>query len=205
MFINNELFFPLGLYVPYGSEKGLKEINRTHINFILPCYECYRDSIGKTLNMINMTQNGKIKVLFHVKHIFEIDTNTCEVLNEEEDYKTFVKTINEFKDHPLVIGWYINDEMPKCFNEHIRNRTLTIHELDPDHPTTTVTNRGKYSQDFINTTDVFGMDCYPIGYQNNTENINCYDLHNEVYNGLLKTKPMWPVPQIFDWTGVKKH
>ena len=75
------------------------------------------------------------------KHIFEINTSTCEVLNEEKDYKTYVKTINEFKNNSLLIGWYINDEMPDCFSEHIRNRTLKIHELDPDHPTVTVTNK----------------------------------------------------------------
>ena len=67
-----------------------------------------------------------------------------QVLNEEEDYKKFV---NEFKDHPLVIGCYINEEMTECFNEHIRNRALKIHELDPDHPTVSVTNGG--SQHFI--------------------------------------------------------
>ena len=94
--------------------------------------------------------------------------------------------------------------MPECFIEHIRNRTLTIHELDPDHPTVTVTNK-RNSQPFINTTDVYGEDCYPIGYNNKTESINCYDIHNNAYNGLLKSKPMWPVPQIFDWTCVKAH
>ena len=205
MFINNELFFPFGLYVPYGYEKELKEINRTHLNFILPCYECYRKSIRKTLDMINTTQKGRIKVLFHVKQIFEINTDTCEVLNEEEDYRTFVDTINEFKNNSLLIGWYINDEMPECFIDHIRNRTLTIHELDPDHPTVSVSNTRKHPKEFLNTTDVFGMDCYPIGYNNKTESVNCFKFHNETYNQLLKSKPMWPVPQIFDWTGVPQH
>ena len=123
-------------------------------------------------------------------------------MNKEEDYKKFVKTINQYKDHPLIIGWYINDEMPECFNENLRNRTLTIHELDPDHPTISVAN-GE-SQYFMNTTDEFGGDCYPIGYKNNTENINCYNHYNKGYNGLLKSKQMWAVPQLFDWTAVAK-
>ena len=154
--------------------------------------------------MINRTYNGKIKVLFHVKHIFEINIDTCEVLNEEKSYKKYVKTINEFKNHPLLIGWYINDEMPECFIEHIRNRTLIIHELDPDHPAIIVTNK-RNSQPFANTTDVFGEDCYPIKYKNRTDSVKCYDVHNDAYNGLLKSKPIWPVPQIFDWSGVTNH
>ena len=123
----------------------------------------------------------------------------------EEDYKKFVQTINQFKDHPLMIGWYINDETPECFNEHLRNRTLTIHELDPDHPTISVENKGKRSPSFINTTDVYGVDCYPIGYNNYSENVNCYYRHSEAYNDILKTKPMWSVPQIFDWAAITKH
>lgn len=204
MFINNELFFPIGLYATYGNQSELKEINRTRINVIMPVYESYLKRMGRTMDMINITQNGRIKVLFHIKHIFKINVSTCEVLNEEEDYKAFVKMINEYKSHPLLIGWYINDEMPKCFVEHIRNRTLTIHELDPDHPTVSVTNKGKLCPELLNTTDVLGTDCYPIGYNNNTEPIDCYYLHNRTYNILLKSKPMWPVPQIFDWTGVIK-
>ena len=202
MFINNELFFPFSIYVRYGNESELMAINRTHLNFITPWYESYKESLNDTLNMIDKTQNSRLKILIHLVDLFHIDMDTCETLNLEEDYKKFVKKINNFKDHPLIMGWYINDEIPECFNEHIRNRTLTIHELDPDHPTVSIENKRKHSNTFINTTDVYGMDCYPIGLYNKTEDINCYEGHNKVYNDLLKTKAMWPVPQIFDWTAV---
>ena len=150
MFINNELFFPFGIYI-YGSYRELIEVNRTHLNFILLNPEHYGQTVINTLNMI---QYGKIKVLFDIGYIFKLNRTTCEVLNEEEDYKKYVKMINEHKNNSLLIGWYINDEMPECFIEHLRNRTLTIHELDPDHPSVTVTNR-RYLQPFTNTTDVF--------------------------------------------------
>ena len=88
--------------------------------------------------------------------------------------------------------------MPECFYEHLWNRTLAIHELDPDYPTIYVLI-GE-SQYFINSTDELGGDCYPIGHKNNTENINCYNHYNKGYNGLLKSKPMWAVPQLFDWS-----
>ena len=73
MFINNELFFPFGLYVA-GSEFELRPIRRTHINFIFPCYLNDRDSIWESLNKINITENGEIKALFQIKGIFYIDT-----------------------------------------------------------------------------------------------------------------------------------
>ena len=201
MFVENELFFPFGMYI-YGTVRELLEINRTHLNFILLGPTNYRQTVINTLNMINITQNREIKVLFDVGHIFQLNRNTCEVLNEEEDYKTFVKTINEHKNNSFLIGWYINDEIRECFNEHLRNRTLTIHELDPDHPTVTVTNRAN-SKELMNTTDVFGVDCYLVGYINLTDDLNCYQYHYLVNNRLLKSKPMWPVPQIFDLTALQ--
>ena len=183
-------FFPFGIFVPYGHENELREINRIHLNCILPCYETYTKKFGKTLNIINIAQNGRIKVLIHLVYGFQINRTTWEVLNMEEDYKTLVGMINEFKINPLLLGWYINDEMFECFNEHLRNITLTIHELDPDHPTVSVKNR-KNTQSFINFTDVYGEDCYRVGDTNRAiENLNCYDAHNNALNGLLKSKPM---------------
>ena len=142
----------------------------------------------KVINRINITQNGRIKVLIPIMKVFQINRAECELLNKEED-SNFVEMINALKNHQILLGWYINDEMRECFNEHIRNQTLTVHELDPDHPIVTVTNK-KNTQAFINTTDVFGMDCYRIGTIEKTENLNCYETHNDAYNGLLKSKPM---------------
>ena len=39
------------------------------------------------------------------------------------------------------MAWYINDEIQSCFHEVLKNRTLTIHQLDKDHPSYTVINR----------------------------------------------------------------
>ena len=204
MFINNELFFPLGLCVAYGHENELKEINRTHLNFILlPYYESDKNQILKTLDTIHTTQNGRLKVLYYIRNFkFEINIDKCEISNLEEGYKEITDTINRFKNHPSIMAWFVNDELPECFNEYIRNKTLMIHELDPDHPTVSTETTRKHSQSFINTTDVYGIDCYPIGVNNSTENVNCYRFYNLVYNDVLKSKPMWPVGQIYDLIGI---
>ena len=57
-----------------------------------------------------------IKGIISLNHLYDLDTRTLTDLNEEENYKTFVNTINEFKDHPALLAWYINDEITYAFN-----------------------------------------------------------------------------------------
>ena len=194
MYINKELFFPFGIYSKGVSESDLMQINRTHLNFILPYYDITKD----TMDMIDRTQNGKIKIIYSIKEQFHFNSSTYQVLNEEEDYKEYIKKVNTFKDHPLLIGWYINDEIPYYFNKNLRNRTLTIHEIDPNHPSLTVLCQENHVPLLLNTTDIMGLDNYPIGYPGKLIR-NVYDAQTETFNGLLKSKPMWPVIQIFDW------
>jgi len=128
-------------------------LNKTHLNFIIP----YSNISIDTMNMINETQNGKIKIIYSVMDIFRINSKACNVLNEENDYKDYVYTINKFKNHPLLIGWYINDEISSCFNKNLRNRTLTIHEIGPNHPSLTVICKKGDVELLINTTDIMGL------------------------------------------------
>jgi len=86
MFLNNELFFPFGIYLYEVNQKNLIQLNKTHLNFIIP----YSNISIDTMNMINETQNGKIKIIYSVMDIFRINSKACNVLNEENDYKDYV-------------------------------------------------------------------------------------------------------------------
>ena len=192
MFINNELFFPLGISGFY-TEKDLMQINRTHFNLV----SVSNDKSMRMMNFVNRTQNGKIKINYAINS-YKINKTTCEVLNEEEGYKDLIDTINKVKDHPLLVSWYIADEMAYCFNKHIRNWTLTIHELDPDHPSIITINSTYDAEPLMNATDIMQTDKYPIGnhYYPFRE---AFDLHNSTYKSIIKSKPLRPVIQIFDW------
>ena len=194
MYINDELFFPFGIYLHLVNQNDLKQINRTHLNLIVS----YNNLSLSTMDMIDKTQNGRIKLIYTVKDIFYLNKSTCLPVGEEGDYKEYVKKINSIKNHPLLIGWYINDEIRYCFNKNLRNRTLTIHELDPDHPSLSVLDKPDDVPLLLNTTDIMGLDNYPIGYPGKKIR-NVYIAQNKTYNHMLKTKPFWPVVQIFDW------
>ena len=207
MFINDTLFFPFGIYLMGVTENDLIQVNKTHLNFILP----YSQINKATMDMIYNTQKGKIKVMYAVNGLYNFNSSTCTYSNEEENYKKFVNKINEIKEHPALLSWYINDNMPSCLNIIVRNRTLKIHELDPNHPSLIVIGNLSDVNGLMNATDIMGIMNYPIGlYELNHRLIrNVYDANTEAYDKILEGKPLLPVIQIFDWefyyrkTGIK--
>ena len=172
MYVNGELFFPFGLY-GYVRESDLLLINKTHFNFIVA-----GKLSQKTMDMIYTTQQGNLKVVYSLNHLYNWDLNLSTNLNESEYYKQFVGKINEFKDHPNLLSWYINDEIPYFFHKYLRNRTLTIHELNPNHPSFTVIYASGEVNQFMNTTDILGLDSYPIG-RGSIRGVNYY--YSEAY------------------------
>ena len=194
MFINNTLFFPFGIFMMETFQGYLKIVNQTHFNLVLPYWNLNR----KDLDYVYTTQNGKIKVIYNVKDIADFDFDKCIASNEEENYIKFKDTINELKGSPALIGWYINDEIPHCFNKYLRNRTLTIHELDPEHPTLSVLYHRSDFYNLMNSSDIMGFDQYVIDNQVNQPIRNVYDRAILKYNNMLEAKPFWSVIQIFD-------
>ena len=193
IFVNDELFFPFGIYLIDVKESDLMLINKTHLNFILPY-----GLIGKTImDMIYSTQQGKLKVIYSLQTLYKLDYNKCSNLkDEDESYKQFIDKINEFKEYPNLLSWYIDDEMPFCYNKFLRNRTLSVHQLDPNHPSFTVLCYPGETNQLINTTDIMGFDNYPIG---RAEIRDVLYFNDDAYKETLKSKPYIPVIQIFDW------
>ena len=55
----------------------------------------------------------------------------------------------------------------------------------------------------MNATDIMGTDKYPIGNHYYPFRYS-FDLHYSAYNSILKSKPLWPAIQIFDWYFYRK-
>ena len=56
MFLNDELFFPFGVFVNITKESDLLLVNQTHSNIVY-AYD------KKVIDMIHTSQQGKIKVI----------------------------------------------------------------------------------------------------------------------------------------------
>ena len=135
--------------------------------------------------MIYSKYQGKIKVIYTLHKMYNWDYNKSIDLNEEENYKQFIDKVNEFKEHPNLLAWYINDEIPYFFNKYLRNRTLSIHQIDPNHPSFTVIFTPGETNPLMNTTDIMGLDNYPIG-RSQIRSVN-YAMDN-AYKEILQAK-----------------
>ena len=199
MHVNGELFFPFGTSLFYVQQSDLALLNKTHMNCICPAWILDK----RLMDMIYTTQQGKIKVIYGINQMYKLDGRNCiNLKDEEEDYKQFIDKINEFKDHPNLLGWYIDDEMNTCFNKYLRNRTNSIHQLDPNHPSFTVLCYPGESNALMNTTDVMGIDNYPIGAGIIRDIFYVNDI---TYKEVLKAKLYISAIQIFDWGFLQKY
>ena len=191
MFINDELFFPFGIYTVTTNERELMLINQTHLNIVKNLY-----TSKKNMDMIYSAKQGNIKIIYGF-NVSYISNSLISDLEKEEYFKNnIIDKVNEFKDHPGLLAWYINDEQPYYFNKYFRNITLSIHELDPNHPTYTVIMPYGEMPLLLNTTDIMGVDCYPIGKHPIREVNLLMGKESERPLG----KPNIPVIQIFDWS-----
>lgn len=111
---------------------------------------------------------------------------------------TIEQKVNRFKDHPAVISWYINDEVtPECLTE-LEDAHARVRELDENHPIWSVHWNTDWLLPEADTTDILGMDSYPVAHLPITEVVRVADAAAQV--GEQTSKPFWIVPQIFSWT-----
>lgn len=102
------------------------------------------------------------------------------------------------KDHPAVLAWYTNDEIPPGFARRQAALQEVFRRVDPDHPTWTVLDKPWQVREFLTSFDVIGMDPYPIGNHRGGIDI-AWGWARKCDAQAYGMRPMWQVPQAFDW------
>jgi hypothetical protein len=129
-------------------------------------------------------------------------TGQTEALNDDvryharfvDDIGTISHKVNTFKTHSAVISWYLNDERDPSYLTQLEERYQKIKELDDDHPVWSVHWNTDWLIQEAHTTDIVGVDPYPIDKSPITQITWMAD------NANASGKPLWLVPQIFSWT-----
>jgi len=139
---------------------------------------------------------------------FQLKGITCDA-----DADAYVRgKVELLKDHPALLGWYIADEFPLIMKPKLEARNRLLKELDPEHVTCLCLIGANGVRDFAECADWIGMDCYPVGGLSASEEEKvrpnmqmfvdmCAD--GAVQSGGLK--PIWSVPQAFNWQGDYKN
>ncbi len=104
--------------------------------------------------------------LQHERHGFDYD-NAIKVKYQLEHFK---KVVDQFKNHPALLLWGIGNELdldyhnPNCWFA-VQDIAKYIHEVDPNHPTSTVTagldeSEVKYIKARCPDIDIYGVNTY---------------------------------------------
>jgi hypothetical protein len=199
--LNGEPFFPLGLYVAQCSisdqSSQLDEIENSPFDTLMN----YNINKCGSLDATNSEIRDYLDELCKrdLKLIFRLYDY---VSHDPSDIVTLREKVETFKDHPAVLSWHMSEEGgPDGALDYVpafEARYDTIRELDDNHPVWSVHTRKYVFMGEAHTTDILGVDPYPI--PNHPINMfSCWaDWAKEAGRGY---KPLWLVGQIFGWAG----
>ncbi len=189
--LNGKPFFPLGLYVvqctngAYAAQ--LQEIADSPFDTLMnyAVNRCGTDATdADILRYLDQLASRNLKLIFSLSEYFG---------HGQKDMETIVHKVMTFKDHPAIISWYINDERGPEYLPELVIRYETIKKLDGNNPVWSVHWNTDWLIREARTTDLVGVDPYPIGNHPLT-------LVSQMADAAKKSgKPLWLVPQIFDW------
>lgn len=111
------------------------------------------------------------------------------------------KRIDELKDHPALLAWYVNDEESSAAVPMLTRRYNMLVERDPEHPIWAVEDKPDEVRAFMKTFDVIGTDPYPLSQRPMSM---AADWTRRTWRSSYGMRPLWMVPQSFDQTAYRR-
>lgn len=188
-------FFPLGMYWSGIKEPDLGVYAKGPFNCLMPYG-------SPSTNQMDLCHAYGLKVLYNIKDFYHGTRWAPKHIKTAEDETAAVKRAVELhRNHPALLAWYINDELPLEMVDRLAARQRLMEELDPDHPTWVVLYQYNQVGQYLDTFDVIGTDPYPIpekpvGTALEWTRVTRDQSHN--------SRALWQVPQVFDWGAYRK-
>ncbi len=204
-------FLPVGVYCEYKEDDDtqvLQRIREAGFNSVEMVWQ-WIDFAGRKENKREQLIAGVRKMaeydltyLCAIKYQLPGAAGRCEKLDDVEGVENVTRYIVEsIKREPNVLGYYISDENPVTEIPEILRLRHTISELDPWHPTLSLTCRADDFRMFAQTGDYIMYDCYPVGdhIHKDSPEQSMSEAHNAIKRiGKVGTPFVW-VPQIMCW------
>jgi len=200
--LDGEPFFPLGVYegVSPGTEEALLRLDTlagSPFNTVMN-YGINGGSLEEIKAYLDAAHGRGLKIIYSLKDFYEgtqyYPAKVGPFEGEEEMTRGVVTT---FRDHPAILAWYLNDELPLTFHDRLRARYEAVRELDPNHPTWIVLYQVGELERYLDTTDVLGTDPYPIPRAPLTM---AADWTKQTVRAVGGRRAVWMVPQWHDWS-----
>ena len=193
--VDGKPFFPLGMYWSGVKEPELTTYAKGPFNCLMPYG-------SPTTNQMDACQARGLKVIYSIKDFYSgTRWAPTGMKTEADELAEIKKRAALYRNHPALLAWYINDEMPLEMIDRLSARQRLMEELDPDHPTWVVLYQYDQVRSYISTFDVIGTDPYPIPDKPAGTALQwTRTTRDQTYN----TRAVWQVPQVFDWGAYRK-
>lgn len=194
LILNGEPFFPLGMYWGGVTPEQLDIYAQSAFNCLMP----YSQPNKETLDQIHARG---LKIIYSVKDIYTGTAGCPATVKTQDDEYTCVKScVEQYRDHPALLAWYINDELPLDMLDRLSLHRQWIEDLDPNHPAWVVLYQVDQVRHYLPSYDVIGTDPYPIP---DRPPAMAAEYARKMTTALCASRPMWQVPQVFNWAVYK--
>ena len=195
--VDGKPFFPLGMYWGKVEPDKLAKYAEGPFNCLMP----YSRATRRHLDMCR--EKGLMAfVILKNELLHSAWARNRKVTTQEEVDAFFEAEINKVKDHPALLAWYVNDEAPVTEIPERTHLYSIFRNLDANHPTWAVLDRLHDLREFIPTYDVLGMDPYPVAQKPLT---HITEFIRGTQKAVFRDRPLWNVPQTFNWGWYRKH
>lgn len=191
--VKGKPFFPLGMYT---SGKNMRE------EYVKGPFNCVMPYSMPDKNAMDFYHTNGVKVIYTLKDIYYgISHAPKHIKTAADELKFITKKVKMFKNHPAMLAWYLNDELSIAMKKRLTERRNLLETLDPHHPTWIVVYQIENLREYTPTFDVIGTDPYPVP----NESLSMVtDWTRKTVKAYHKKRPVWQVPQAFDWGPKKK-
>ncbi|MBD3293481.1 MAG: hypothetical protein GF393_11195 [Armatimonadia bacterium] len=190
LIVEGEPFFPLGMYWGSVSDEQLQTYTEAPFNCLMP----YGRPDEQGLDLID---SYGLKCLYSIKDFYAGTKWAPTGIQTVEDEEPAVREIlRQYRDHPALLGWYINDERPLSMVDRLEAHQQWVEEEDPNHPTWVVLYQVHDVAGYVRTFDVIGTDPYPIPGRPAAMAGQWAELTREAVGD---ARPIWMVPQVHNW------
>jgi len=188
-------FFPLGTYWSGVNEDHLKLYAASPFNCLMPYG-------GATPEQMDAIARHGLKIIYSIKDYYAGTTWCPKTIQKEADERPAVeKTVTTHRQHPALLAWYLNDELPADMVGRLAAHQQWLEELDPDHPTWVVLYQVDDVRRYLSSFDAIGTDPYPIPQKPASMAL---DWTRKTHQACFGRRAVWQVPQIFNWAAYRK-
>ena len=192
--VDGKPYFPVGMYTLQGikgddHDSILREASEAGFNTTV----FYAYTLETVTPLLDAAARNGIKAFIYPTPPFSIAGVETTLANAAKD-------VEARKDHPALLGWYIVDE-PEGIGKGAVDKTMELYrivkEADPLHPCSLVVMSPGAAAKYRACTDIMWIDPYPIPHSPVTYVSDCV---SGAVKAMEKDKPVWAIPQAFDWS-----